>query len=147
MLSDVRGQTYEEKLKDAGLTTLKDRRARGDAIQTFKAIKGFNKVDSNKWFELIPESARPTRMTAIVENDGKVVKKEAVLAIERSRLEIRHNFYSVRAAKKWNEQPETVKNRTSVNSFKNAYDKWANSEPPTEDDDSGRREMHELVIT
>ena len=147
MLSDVRGQTYEEKLKDAGLTTLKDRRARGDAIQTFKAIKGFNKVDTNKWFELIPESARPTRMTAIVENDGKVVKKEAVLAIERSRLEIRRNFYSVRAAKKWNELPETVKNRTSVNSFKNAYDKWANSEPPTEDDDSGRREMHELVIT
>ena len=42
MLSNVKGQTYEEKLKDAGLTTLKDRRARGEA---FKAIKGFSKVD------------------------------------------------------------------------------------------------------
>ena len=147
MLSDVKGQTYEEKLKDAGLTTLKDRRARGDAIQAFKAIKGFSKVDTSKWFEFIPESARPTRTTAVVEKDGKVVKKEAVLAIERTRLETRRNFYSVRAAKKWNELPEMVKNRTSVNGFKNAYDKWFNSETLTEDDDSERGDSHELETT
>ena len=147
MLSDVKGQTYEEKLKDAGLTTLKDRRARGDAIQTFKAIKGFRKVDTSKWFEFIPENARPTRTTATVQEDGKVVKKEAVLAMERTRLETRRNFYSVRAAKKWNELPEMVKNRTSVNRFKNAYDKWINSEPLTEDDDSRTGETHELETT
>ena len=83
----------------------------------------------------------------MVQEDGKVVKKAAVLAMERTRLETRRNFYSVRAAKKWNELPEMVKNRTSVNGFKNAYDKWINSEPLTEDDDSGRIENHELEIT
>ena len=31
-----------------------------------------------------------------------------------------------------------VKNRTSVNGFKNAYDKWCNSETLTEDDDSNK---------
>ena len=35
---DVKGATYEEKLKDAGLTTLEKRRERGDAIEAFKTI-------------------------------------------------------------------------------------------------------------
>ena len=49
IISDVRGATYEEKLKDAGLTTLKERRTRGDLIETFKTMKGFNRVDRQKW--------------------------------------------------------------------------------------------------
>ena len=55
MLSDVKGETYEEKLKDAGLTTLKERRSRGDAIQTFKVLKGFNKVSKENWFQEVPD--------------------------------------------------------------------------------------------
>lgn len=124
MLSDVRGSTYEEKLKDAGLTTLKERRERGDAIQTFKVLKGFNKVERDKWFKTVPDDARPTRATTSVESDGTVVKKESVLVIERARLEIRRNAYPIRAAKTWNELPETVKKSTSINGFKTAYDKW-----------------------
>ena len=34
-LSDARGSTYEEKAKDAGITTSKKRRRRGDVIETF----------------------------------------------------------------------------------------------------------------
>ena len=57
----------------------------------------------------------------MVREVGKVVKKAAVLAMERTRLETRRNFYSVRAAEKWKFQlPEMVKNRNSVNGFKNA---------------------------
>ena len=44
-LSNVRGTTYEEKLKDAGLTTLKERRERGNLIEAFKTIQGINNVD------------------------------------------------------------------------------------------------------
>ena len=36
--------TYEEKLQDAGLTTLTERREREDAIETFKTNKGFKRV-------------------------------------------------------------------------------------------------------
>ena len=142
MLSDVRGDSYEDKLKDAGLTTLKERRARGDAIQTFKVLKGFSHVSRENWFQLVSEDARPTRMNATVKS-GEVVKKEAVLVVERARLETRRNFFAIRAAKKWNELPEVVKNSTSVNGFKNIYDKWRNSQPLIEDDDSEREEIND----
>ena len=145
MLSDVKGESYEDKLKDAGLTTLKERRERGDAIQTFKVLKGFSNVDATKWFQAIPEDARPTRATATVDG-GRVVKKESVLVVERARLETRRNFFAIRAAKKWNELPEIVKTRTSVNAFKNAYDKWRKSEPMTEDNDSNGDENHDIEI-
>ena len=39
-LSDVRGDNYEEKLRQAGLTTLKRRRERGDLIETYKVLSG-----------------------------------------------------------------------------------------------------------
>ena len=61
MLSDVHGSSYEEKLKKVGLTTLTERRERGDAIETFKTLKGFNKVEKEKWFKLEEEDSRPTR--------------------------------------------------------------------------------------
>ena len=104
MLSDVKGETYEEKLKDAGLTTLEERRIRGDVIETFKTLKGFNRVKKEDWFTEISDNARPTRMTSIV-REGQVVKRKAVLEVERSRLETRRNFFSIRAAREWNELP------------------------------------------
>ena len=134
MLSDVRGSTYEEKLKDAGLTSLKERRERGDAIQTFKVLKGFSKVEREKWFQTVPDDARPTRATATVDDEGKLVKKESVLVVERARLEIRRNSFSIRAAKGWNELPETVKSSTSINGFKSAYDRWKEKKTTNTDD-------------
>ena len=44
MLSDVRGGSYEEKLRDAGLTTLAERRKREDAIEVFKTLNGINRM-------------------------------------------------------------------------------------------------------
>ena len=145
MISDVKGDSYEEKLKDVGLTTLKERRSRGDMIQTFKVLKGFNRVSKENWFQEIPENARPTRMNAVMEGD-KVVKKQSVLQVERARLETRRNFFSIRAAQQWNELPELVKNSTSINGFKNAYDRWRNNQPLIVDDDSSREERSDTEL-
>ena len=123
MLSNVKGKNYEERLKETGLTTLRERRLRGDMIETFKTLKGFNKVEKERWFTQIGEEARATRMTSMVTDEG-VVKKENVLQLERTRLDVRKNFFTVRAAKHWNELPETVKSKTSINGFKNSYDEW-----------------------
>ena len=60
LLSDAKGTTYEEKLKDVGLTTLTERRERGDAIEAFKTLNGFNCVDRNQWFEIESDEQRPT---------------------------------------------------------------------------------------
>ena len=127
MLADVKGGSYEEKLKDAGLTSLVDRRERGDAIETFKTMNGFNNVKKEEWFMLEEESSRPTRRNAEVTEEG-VKKKAHVLRMESARLEVRRNFFNVRAARTWNGIPQSVKEKTSVNAFKNAYDKWKKDE-------------------
>ena len=126
-LCDVRGTTYEEKLKDVGLTTLTERRERGDAIEAFKTIKGFNRVEKEKWFEFEEENQRPTRRNTEITEDGER-RKSNVLREEKARLEVRKNSYNVRAARIWNKIPESVREKTSVNSFKNAYDGWKETE-------------------
>ena len=126
-LCDVRGNTYEEKLKDAGLTTLTARRERGDAIEAFKTIKGFNQVKKEKWFEFESEEQRPTRRNTEI-TDGGERRRSYVLREEKARLEVRKHFFNVRAAKTWNGIPESVREKTSVNAFKNVYDKWKESQ-------------------
>ena len=121
----MKGKDYEEKLKDAGLTSLAERRERGDAIETFKTMNGFNNVKKEEWFVLEEENSRPTRRNAEITEDG-VRKKAHVLRVESARLEVRKNFYNIRAARAWNEIPQSVKETTSVNAFKNAYDRWKN---------------------
>ena len=137
--TDVKGATYEEKLKDAGLTTLEKRRERGDAIEAFKTIKGFNRVQIDKWFTFESDDARPTRSNTTVTNEG-TKRRPHVMKGERARLEIRRNFYNVRVVNKWNAIPDWVKEKESVNSFKNAYDKWANHQTRQRDDDGHEME-------
>ena len=51
MVSNMRGRTYEDRLAEAGLTTLVDRRVRGDMIETYKIMSGRDKADPRKVFE------------------------------------------------------------------------------------------------
>ena len=44
--------TYEQRLGKLGITTLETRRLRGNLIEVFKIIKGFDKVDYLKFFHL-----------------------------------------------------------------------------------------------
>ena len=41
----LRGRTYKEKLAELGMRTLENRRKRLDLVQTFKIIKGIDKVE------------------------------------------------------------------------------------------------------
>ena len=45
-------------------------------------------------------------------------------------MEVRKNFYNIRAARAWNDIPQSVKEKTSVNAFKNAYDRWKEDAKP-----------------
>ena len=128
MVCDASGDTYEEKLNDAGLTTLKERRERGDAIEVFKTLRGVNNIDESKWFRRISKEARPLRSNTAVTN-GEEVRRD-VIEIEHAHLEVRRNFFVVRAAKVWNELPDEVRNQRTVNGFKNAYDAWGRRDKP-----------------
>ena len=127
MISDKKGDTYEERLKSVGLTSLVERRERGDLIEAFKTIKGFNRVDRDQWFQFRNhEETRATRSTVSVTN-GEQTTRNDVLFKESVRLDSRKNFFTVRVTNKWNDLPEEIKSQKSVNSFKNRYDSWNRS--------------------
>ena len=46
MIDGFTNKDYNDRLKELGLTTLETRRKRGDLIEVFKIIKGFEDVDS-----------------------------------------------------------------------------------------------------
>ena len=126
MVSDARGNTYEEKLKSVGLTTLTERRERGDVIEAFKTLNGINKVDKNKWFVIESDDTRATRRNTEITEAGEV-RRANVLKEEAARLEVRRHCYNLRAAKAWNQIPDKVRTQKSTNAFKTAYDRWIQS--------------------
>ena len=128
MISDKKGETYEERLKSMGLTTLEERRERGDMIETFRTVKGLNRVEKENWFKFRnPENARATRSTVSV-TDNEQTEREDVLFMEHVRVDCRKQFFSVRVISKWNAIPDVIKAKKSVNAFKNAYDEWKSTE-------------------
>ena len=50
LIPELRDLTYEERLKECGLTTLETRRLRGDQIEVFKIFDGYENIDSNIFF-------------------------------------------------------------------------------------------------
>ena len=50
MIIGLNDRTYEEKLDVLGLLSLKDRRTKLDLIQTYKIMKGIDRVDHDIWF-------------------------------------------------------------------------------------------------
>jgi hypothetical protein len=110
-ISGLKGTTYEEKLKELGLTTLEERRHQADMVQTFKILRGIDNVKSETWFQKVDTTGRLTRSAA----DPLNLKTQA------ARLEIRRNFFSNRAVDGWNLVPSELKNARTVQYFKRAY--------------------------
>lgn len=108
---------YEDRLIASGLSTLDARRTRGDLIEVFKMIKGYSKVDYKKYFKLA---------------EGRRLRgHELKLSKTRSRLDMRHNFFSQRVVNHWNKLPQRVVEATSVNNFKNRYDEFIRTKEGT----------------
>ena len=51
MIPDLRDLSYENRLLQCGLTTLETRRLRGNQIEVFKIVNGYEDVDSNMFFK------------------------------------------------------------------------------------------------
>ena len=113
--------SYEEKLKCVGLTSLCDRRMRGDMIQTFKILKGIDHVDYKTWFTKVNECHQRTRLAVSVSDNGEILHSENLLE-PQSRLDIRRNFFSCRVVQPWNNLPPCVQNAADVQDFKVKYD-------------------------
>ena len=112
-ISDVHG-TYPERLQQLDLTTLEERRLRGDAIEVFKYLRGFLDVDKDSLFTINNVDRPKTRQQ----------HSFMPLCVPRANLDLRKNFFSLRGARIWNSLPSDVRKASSVNSFKNSYDRF-----------------------
>ena len=113
MVVGLHAKDYHGKLRELRLTTLEDRRTRGDMIQTWKYMHGQNPGGEQLFKKSDVQHGRLSRHTS----------KPWNIAIPDSRLEVRKNFYSARCVRNWNSLPHRVQNLDNLNEFKNAYDK------------------------
>lgn len=51
LVPELRAMSYEERLRELNLTTLEDRRERGDMPATYKILRGIHKVDRDTVFQ------------------------------------------------------------------------------------------------
>ena len=111
LIPELRDLTYEERLKECGLTTLETRRLRGDQIEVFKILNGYENIDSNIFFEI--KESKITRG-----HNYTLVKKQ-------SRLDVRKFSFSQRTINVWNNlSTDCVHASSTVNMFKNTIDKY-----------------------
>ena len=52
IIPELRDLSFEERLKGCGLTTLETRKLRGDQIEVFKILNGYENIDRNMFFSL-----------------------------------------------------------------------------------------------
>ena len=115
MCSGLQGRTYSDRLREVGLTTLVERRRRGDMIQVWKTLHEKVDVNPETWFAPMNSSGAVTRMSGDPWNIAKPVATKS--------LDIRTKFWSVRSVDAWNNLPFELKSSRTVIAFKSNYDK------------------------
>ena len=110
MIPELRDLSYEERLKECGLTTLETRRLRGDQIEVFKILNGYENIDRNMFFSL--------------KKDSRTRGHEVKLVKDQCRLDIRKHSFSQRTIKEWNKLSTDCVTASSVNMFKNKVDTY-----------------------
>ena len=116
LIDPVRNLDYQDRLNLLGLTTLEARRQRGDLIQTFKVLKGYEKVDFNVPIELAP-SLNQAGPAGNLRGHKLRIEKELVKNCEQ-----RKQFLLNRVQDAWNNLPNNFVQAPSVNSFKAKLD-------------------------
>jgi hypothetical protein len=79
-------------------------------LQTFKILRGFDRVNSDTWFQRVDTTGRVARSAA-----------DPLHLRQATRLEIRRQFFSKRVIEELNEVPSVIQNARTVYSFKRAY--------------------------
>ena len=101
--------SYRQRLQRLRLTTLLERRMRGDLIETFKIINGFVNYGHN------------------------ISGTNTAYRTRHHPLRSAHEFFNDRVIKYWNQLPLRVRNSSSINAFKAGLDLFKLSKPDSPD--------------
>ena len=107
VVSGLKGQSYEERLRELELASLSDRRGEIDMVQTYKLL---NESDS----EIELRRADTRRATQAAAGRDNLLK-------ERAGHEFRNRFFTVRVIDEWNNLPDSVKEASKAAVFKRQY--------------------------
>ena len=86
------------------------RRLRGDQIEVFKILNGYENIDRNMFFSL--------------KKDSRTRGHEVKLVKDQCRLDIRKHSFSQRTINEWNKLSTDCVTASSVNMFKNKVDTY-----------------------
>ena len=109
----IRGQEsspYDDRLRAMGLFSLEKCRLRGDLMATYKFIRGDHQDLGERLFTRVPQGIMRS-------NSYKLLQ-------DCFGLDIRKNFFTIRAPKVWNSLPSEVVQAPTLNTFKSKLDAY-----------------------
>ena len=104
MILGYKHYCYEDRLALCQLSTLEDRRLRGDLTQAFKLLRGLDQINYNNFFVLDVNTSRR----------GHTLK----VAKPRARPDIRLHCFCHRVINYWNNFPVEIVECQSLSNFK-----------------------------
>ena len=111
---ELRGLSYEERLKRLNLPSLEERRTRGALITLYKFKTGMMVTDNQSFLRFNDRGTRG--------NNNKITQKSGAKDVRK------YFFPDLDITKKWNELPEQIVCAKNINQFKKLYDKMTQTD-------------------
>jgi ribonuclease P/MRP protein subunit RPP40 len=108
MVEGLEGYSYGDRLRILGLTTLETRFLRADLIEVFKILRGFDKLEPDRFFQVVGDGARRG-------HSFKLFKK-------RYRLDVGKFKFASRVCEEWNRLGDGIVSAETLNVFKMRLD-------------------------
>ena len=108
IIPELKDLSYEERINECRLTTIDRRRLRGDQIEIFKILNGYQNIDRNMFFSF--------------KKDSRTRGHEVKFVKDQCKLDIRKYSFSQRTINEWDKFSTDCVTASSLNMFKNKID-------------------------